>query len=399
MNTTCITSLIQLISSNPIQTLHNRYASSGTNVYGYDLRTCTSPIIKTPHLDLSSSFQCQDEINQLSFSFPKRNKDGSRNYQLAAVDDCGEVHIPSECIPHDLPSQQSPISSKHTVLHHAEPGSHTITSCAVFRPRANGIYVASGGTDCMVKLFDVSKPKRATSTIHIKPAESENTSQICNPPFIHSLQWSPSGRLLAAGVGDGSCVILRGEGNRLVEIGRLGYEQGGHGAAVAAVCFPGFGSCASKSAEAEDRLLISAGNDGKILFWDLGGNMIDGDAVDPLLYLGGCSDTTEQVKTQDNELQNATEAMKSTSISSSKKGKNKKKGKTNNQHKTSTITTDDDLFLDDLLPSPPKVLFQIPHHHKPNWITCSRASSDALPSSVFVADTTNDISIYSLPTR
>lgn len=369
-----------------------RYASSGTNVYGYDLRTCTSPaIIKTPHLDLSPSFQCQDEINQLSFSFPKRNKDGSRNYQLAAVDDCGEVRIP-----HILPSQQSPISSKHTVLHHAEPGSHTIASCAVFRPRVNGMYVASGGTDCMVKLFDVKKPKRATSTIHIKPAESENTSQICNPPFIHSLQWSPSGRLLAAGVGDGSCVILRGEGNRLIEIGRLGYEQGGHGAAVAAVCFPGFGSCASTSVEAEDRLLISAGNDGKILFWDLGGNMIDGDAIDPLLYLGGCSDANEQVKTQDNELQNATEAMKSTSISSSKKGKNKKKGKTNNQHKTST--TDDDLFLDDLLPSPPKVLFQIPHHHKPNWITCSRASSDALPSSVFVADTTNDISIYSLPT-
>ena len=121
--------------------------------------------------------------------------------------------------------------------------------------------------------------------------------------------------------------------------------------------------------------------------------MIDGDAIDPLLYLGGCSDTTEQVNKQENELQNTTEAMKSASIS--KKGKNKKKGKTSNQHKTST--EDDDLFLDDLLPSPPKVLFQIPHHHKPNWITCSRASSDALPSSVFVADTTNDISIYSLP--
>ena len=390
------------MTNNLIQTICcNRYASSGTNVYGYDLRTCTGPIIKTPHLDLSSSFQCQDEINQLSFSFPKRIKDGCRHYQLAAVDDCGEVHIPSECISQDLASQQSPISSKHTVLHHAEPGSHTIASCAVFRPHVNGVYVASGGTDCMVKLFDVTKPKRATSSIHIKPAESENTTQICNPPFIHALQWSPSGRLLAAGVGDGSCVILRGEGNRLIEIGRLGYDQGGHGSAVAAVCFPGFGASIlstiqTRSVEAEDRLLISAGNDGKILFWDLGGNMVDGDAMDPLLYLGGCSDAKEQVKKQGNELQNATEAMNSASISSKKsKGKNKKKGKTNNQHKTST---DDDLFLDDLLPSPPKVMFQIPHHHKPNWITCSRASSDALPSSVFVADTTNDISIYSLPT-
>jgi len=379
--------------------------STGTNIFGYDLRhhsnNCTGPIIKTPHLDLSSSFQCLDEINQLSFSFPKRNNNnGRRNYQMAAVDDCGEVHIPtSECIPQSILSQQSQFFSEHTVLHHAEPGSNAIASSAVFRPRVNGTFVASGGTDCMVKLFDVTKPKRATSSIHIKPAESENTTQICNPPFIHSLQWSPSGSPLAVGVGDGSCVILRGEGNRLVEIGRLGQDQGGHRSAVAAVCFPGFGSSAAKSSsvEAEDRLLISAGNDGKILFWDLGGNMVDGDALDPLLYLGGgCCGKNEQVKEEKNELQCASDAINAIPISSKKgKSKDKKKGKTITQHKE---TTNDELFFDDLLPSPPKVLFQIPHNQKPNWITCSRASDEALPSSVFVADTTNDISIYSLPT-
>jgi len=366
-------------------------------VYGYDLRNHTSgPIIKTPHLDLSSSFQCLDEINQLSFSFPKRNKDGSRKYHMAAVDDCGEVHIPSECIPqHSISQQQSPISTKHTVLHHAEPASQAISSSAVFRPRVNATYLASGGTDCVVKLFDVSKPKRATSAIHIKPTESENTTQICNPPFIHSLQWSPSGRLLAAGVGDGSCVILRGEGNQLVEIGRLGYEEGGHAAAVASVCFPGFGSSSTRSAsvEAEDRLLISAGNDGKILFWDLGGNMVDGDALDPLLYLSGCDDATKkETSNEDNDVDKVTDSMDSASISSKKsKGKNQKKGK-------KTAAPDADLFLDDLLPSPPKVLFQIQHNYKSNWITCSRASDAALPSSVFVADTTSDISIYTLPT-
>ena len=370
-----------------------RYISSSTCVYGYDLRNHTSgPIIKTPHLDLSSSFQCLDEINQLSFSFPKRNKDGSRKYHMAAVDDCGEVHIPSECIPSQ---QQSAISTKHTILHHAKPGSQAIASSAVFRPRVNATYLASGGTDCLVKLFDVSKPKRATSAIHIKPAESENTTQICNPPFIHSLQWSPSGRLLAAGVGDGSCVILRGEGNRLVEIGRLGYEEGGHAAAVASVCFPGFGSSSTRSArfEAEDRLLISAGNDGKILFWDLGGNMVDGDALDPLLYLAGCDeDTKQETNKEDNGVDRVTDSMDSASISSNKRKGNQKKGK-------KTTTSDDaDLFLDDLLPSPPKVLFQIQHNYKSNWITCSRASDAALPSSVFVADTTSNISIYTLPT-
>jgi WD40 repeat protein len=368
--------------------------SSSTNVYGYDLRHhmntfSYSPIVKTPHLDLSSSFQCIDEINQLSFSFPKHNKDcSSKYYQLAAVDDCGEVHIPLECIPQSI-SQKSRIqlTTKHTVLHHAEPGSHTIASSAVFRPRVNnGSYLASGGTDCMVKLFDVTKPKRACSTIHIKPTESLNATQICNPPFIHSLQWSPSGRLLAAGVGDGSCVILRGEGNRLVEVGRLGYDQGGHGSAVAAVCFPGFGSSSTRSSsvEAEDRLLISAGNDGKIVFWDLGGNLVAGNALDPLLYLGKNDNDVEE---------RAVDAMNSVTVSSkNSKSKNKKQGKTNNQDE---VAVDDAEFLD-LLSSPSKVLFQILHNNKPNWITCSRASDAALPSSLFVCDTTNDVSIYTL---
>ena len=46
--------------------------------------------------------------------------------------------------------------------------------------------------------------------------------------------------------------------------------------------------------------------------------MVDGDAMDPLLYLGGCNDVNLGAKEKDNELQNATEAMKSTTISSKK---------------------------------------------------------------------------------
>ena len=127
---------------------------------------------------------------------------------------------------------------------HAEPQTMAITSNAAFQPRTNNdSYLATGGTDCTVKLWDVSRPRRPTSTIHIKPAESENTTQLCNPPYVHSLSWSPSGKLLAAGVGDGSCAILRAEGRRLVEVGRLGSDEGGHRSAVAAVCFPGYGLC------------------------------------------------------------------------------------------------------------------------------------------------------------
>jgi hypothetical protein len=47
--------------------------------------------------------------------------------------------------------------------------------------------------------------------------------------------------------------------------------------------------------------------------------------------------------------------------------------------------------------SSPRVLFRIAHGRKPNWIACGRSCDDALPSSVFVADTTNDVSVYTLP--
>ena len=49
------------------------------------------------------------------------------------------------------------------------------------------------------------------------------------------------------------------------------------------------------------------------------------------------------------------------------------------------------------MPSPPRILFKIAHRHKPNWIACSRASDAVLPNSLFVADTTNNISVYTLP--
>ncbi|KAL7534535.1 hypothetical protein ACHAXR_006278, partial [Thalassiosira sp. AJA248-18] len=363
----------------PIQHDCTVYASTANNVYGYDLRhhstTSTVPIIKTPHFDLSPSFQCSDEINQLSFSFPKRNGVGG-SYFMSAADDSGEAHVVADGLSHRYEHQslKANAARNHKTFSHAEPETMAITSSAVFQPRTNNdSYLATGGTDCTVKLWDASRPRRPTSNVQIKPAESENTTQLCNPPYVHSLSWSPSGRLLCAGIGDGSCAILRAEGRRLVEIGRMGSDEGGHGSAVAAVCFAGFGLCergelstqlptkVRKSGEAEDRLMISAGNDGNIIFWDLGGNMVGSGPLDPALYLAKYLSSSEV----------------------------KQKGKKDD-------SSEDD-FPEELMPSPPKVLFQIAHRQKPNWITCSRASDAVLPTSLFLADTTNNISVYTLP--
>jgi len=42
-----------------------------------------------------------------------------------------------------------------------------------------------------------------------------------------------------------------------------------------------------------------------------------------------------------------------------------------------------------------KILFGIPHNQKPNWlVSSSRTQSGVFPSSLFVADTTDDITVY-----
>ncbi|KAL3805968.1 hypothetical protein ACHAW5_002504 [Stephanodiscus triporus] len=253
------------------------YVSSGSRVYGYDLRrhvdvasmttTSTPPmIIQTPHYDLTDDFGCADEINELSFSYPRR---GGRNaYLLSAADDSGESVRTS---------------------------------------------TRRGGRGRV--------------------------------------------RELAAGVGDGSVAVYRAEGYRLVGVGRFGDKVGGHASAIAAVRFADFAPSAAATTdrrrgrtEMGDRLLISAGNDGNMIFWDLGPEVAGRGQSDPRSYLG-CSASPE--------------------IDTRIEGNGRDGAATS---------------------SSPGVLFKIEHRHKPNWIACGGANDVALPRSVFVADTTNDIS-------
>jgi hypothetical protein len=163
------------------------------------------------------------------------------------------------------------------------------------------------------------------------------------------------------------------EGRQFIEEARLGMNEGGHSSAVAAVCFPCFGlnrSTVSQKAlingTVDDRLMISAGNDRNILFWDLGSGLVGLDAADPSLYLSGASKDGASEK-NDNNLGGIASEVDSIDLG----------------------------IPYDLLPSPPKVLFQIPHDKKMNWLCCKTADS-ILPCSLFVADTTTDISMYSL---
>ena len=427
------------------------YATNSNRIYCYDIRQYTTPIvsstasaaasspvssqtmpiIKTPHVDLTLQFQCIDEINQLSFSYPNSNKMNntieSSHLCMATVDDSGEARV---MLNYDAYyDERMPRNNTTTmVLQHAKPETLSIASCAAFRPKQHRgkkksnnnndgtSYLATAGTDCTIKLWDIDmsnngnnnssssskstiriRHRPPTSTITFGPHDDDNnndddnvtaaagtrstmstTMKLCNPPYVHSLSWSITGKYLAAGVGDGSIAILRAEGHRLVKVARFrnGSNNGscnekkeGHTSAVAAVHYPSFERIVESSRDdgdehmsklsiknrdaisidEEDRLLISAGNDGNIIFWDIG-------------------PSKDEAKMSSSSPSNKTNEKKTTSSGA--------------EHQSLVMSS---------------ILFRISHGHKPNWITSSRSMDAALPNSIFLADTTNNISVYTLP--
>ena len=168
--------------------------------------------------------------------------------------------------------------------------------------------------------------------------------------MVHTLAWSPSGQLLAAGLGDGNCSVFSVQNRSLVQAGFL---SPAHDASVASVLFPSFCD--------RERILLSAGNDGAILCWDLGSNV-----------LWGHEDSN--VDGQEHLLDPSTHFPPSLL--------------------EQTEASDVAKRLQDLSLGKPRILFGIPHGTKPNWMVSRKT-----PATVLVADTTNDITAYTIPFR
>lgn len=200
--------------------------------------------------------------------------------------------------------------------------------------------------------------RRPSASKMITPDASGNSNQLCNPPMVHSLAWSPSGRLLAAGLGDGTSSVFSIENRSLVEVARL--ETSGQQSAVASVLFPAFLTFeTTKNHEtSQDRLLATIRNDAIIHMWDLGRTVASEKAIDPSVALSNYLD--EGIADNDNEIVDAVQDLS-------------------------------------LVADKPKLLFGIPHGKKPNWMTSSGGHDTHFPSSLFVADTTNDITVYTIP--
>ncbi len=335
------------------------YTSVGSKIYGYDLRQTKSPIISQYDFNVPS-LDGGEEINNIDFFHQAKQSQTI----LATADDDGMVRVSNEV--KNKKADEAPAKSFNRIYEHAEEGSPCLVTSLAFRPRSiKSIDVLTGGTDCTISLWDVNRPHTSpSSTLVISQDinESSNKSgvnQVCNPPIVHSLSWSPSGQLFTAGLGDGTCMIGSIDGRRLVERCRL---RDGHDSAVASVLFPCFDDDNNNNSvnniTSQDRLMISAGSDGSIILWDLGSKVAGKNAIDPGTILEGCRNSGAVDGDVTNAVNNLSLSQKNTE---------------------------------------PEILFGIPHGAKINYMTSSTGDEVALSNSLFVADTSNNISVYSLP--
>ena len=331
------------------------YLSVGCGVYGYDLRNANAPIIRSYmyDADLSSALQCEDEVNEVVFSDSRAGANGK--IRFAVADDMGDVRV-MENVPFKLSSDSNENNKERKlqrcrVLQHAIDDENAMATCLAFRPRGANDLV-SGGTDCAIRLWDVSRPQRPSSSVQISGDESGN-AQVCNPPFVNQIAFSKHGTLIAAALGDGTASILGIKGRSISQRCRL---SGGHSSSVASVLFPSFGSETSSNIAANDRLLVTGGSDG-IMFWDIGSEVAGKNAVDPSTWLC-CAPSSAD---------NIAEDLSSLSLDEQKR---KKKQPRKNENVG------------------PRVLFGIAHGEKINTIT----SDD--DRTLFVADTSDDVTAY-----
>mmetsp|Transcript_9442 Transcript_9442/g.23173 ORF Transcript_9442/g.23173 Transcript_9442/m.23173 type:complete len:514 (+) Transcript_9442:143-1684(+) len=403
------------------------YLGVENTVLEYDLRHAESPIVfSQPTRNWGNVLQNQDEVNQIGLinynkihssssnnSGGKKKKNqkrkggkGSNKSQqvsgentrnslyLAACDDAGKARWTEAWSPPPEPrtndssdgwNYDSNCGGSSTILHHDNHGVAVVPTCA-FRPcntnhnkrgggAGNSLELVTGGTDCKIQLWDLFRPKKPVSTFTICQninEEGQSKPQVCNPPFIYSLAWSKDGKSLAAGLGDGTVAIFEINNRTLVQshvlvgnedtVGTMHYA---HESSVASVVYPSF------SGPTSDRVLCSSGSDGAIVFWDLGEpndeqwNHISNDSDTD------CTDSVAKLfpPTVLRELRNDAAAE---------------------SYKNGTPSTHQ-----------PKMLFDISHGQKINWVTpavpLSDTSSSTYNDTIFVADTSPDITSYTIP--
>jgi WD40 repeat protein len=213
--------------------------------------------------------------------------------------------------------------------------------------------------------------------------DGQSKPQVCNPPFVYSLAWSKDGTSLSAGLGDGTVGVFEINNRTLVQSELLRGSEGAdgtmhfaHESSVASVVYPSF------SAPTSSRILCSAGSDGAVVFWDLGKPPNDEDWTDDIETV-----TTTRKKNHDTYSDDAVAQLFPHGLLQNLR----------NTHAAESLNTTSGTPLG----YKPRILFDIPHGEKINWVTPAAPSSGTASSeysdTIFVADTSSDITSYTIP--
>jgi WD40 repeat protein len=188
--------------SSPFALDYTIYLAVDNTVLEYDLRQTQAPIVRHDAACGTVLQHHQDEVNQISLAYgciqqnqqpkggkhrPKKggtnrkaqsnsidtltNYNNSNSLYLAACDDAGMVHFVDVLnATTATTTTTTTTTTSSTILHHDSEGIAVVPTCAI-RPRlylqknnkaaarATGLELASGGSDCKIHLWDLSKPK------------------------------------------------------------------------------------------------------------------------------------------------------------------------------------------------------------------------------------------------
>ncbi|XP_004465927.1 WD repeat-containing protein 53 [Dasypus novemcinctus] len=203
------------------------YASHGESISILDVRSLKDSL---DHFHVN-----EEEINCLSLNETEN--------LLASADDSGAIKIL------DLENKKVSRSLKR----HSN-----ICSSVAFRPQRPQSLV-SCGLDMQVMLWNLQKarPLWITNLQEDETEEMENQQspgQLLNPALAHSVSVASCGNIFSCGAEDGKVRIFRVMGVKCEQ--ELGFRA--HALGVSQVCFL-----------PESYLLLTGGNDGKIVLWDV----------------------------------------------------------------------------------------------------------------------------------
>ena len=214
------------------------YCTAGRQVCAFDTRSLTSPLWR---LQLGG---CDDdELNQVSV-----NEKGSH---VAACDDAGEIHV--------IEVRTGKVCKTLRRQH------ENVCTSVQFRPR-RGAELATCGLDCKLVRWDYSCGRPLQREVLSKLTISETSSagaqkaspQMLNPPFLHQISFHESGSVLAAAAEDGAIRLFSGCGKDAMKLAHV--LEGVHPSSACQVQFSSF---------APDSVLMSAGNDRRIVAWNV----------------------------------------------------------------------------------------------------------------------------------